>query len=115
MSPGFRRTTSIRSMSPSWSASRCSKTGPRSCSGTAFATTDKRGTLQCGSPIMHVTGDRQAEHGLASIGWDDEGVAAQTWDLVRDGTLVGYQLDRRIAAATGAGRSNGCAFADSPL
>ena len=51
---------------------------------------------------MHVTGDRQAEHGLASIGWDDEGVAAQTWDLVRDGKLVGYQLDRRIAAATGA-------------
>jgi len=83
--------------------------------GTSFATPDKLGTLQYGSPIMHVTGDRQAEHGLASIGWDDEGVAAQTWDLVRDGTLVGYQLDRRIAAATGAGRSNGCAFADSPL
>ncbi len=64
---------------------------------------------------MHVTGDRQVEHGLATTGWDDEGVAAQTWDLVRDGTLVGYQLDRRIAAATGAGRSNGCAFGDSPL
>jgi TldD protein len=28
--------------------------------------------------------------------------------------LAGYQLDRRIARATGAGRSNGCAFADSP-
>ncbi|MDQ1694755.1 MAG: TldD protein [Frankiaceae bacterium] len=83
--------------------------------GTSFATPDKLGTLRYGSPGMHVTGDRQAEHGLATIGWDDEGVAAQTWDLVRDGTLVGYQLDRRIAAATGAGRSNGCAFADSPL
>jgi TldD protein len=82
--------------------------------GTSFATPDKLGTLKYGSPVMHVTGDRQAEHGLASIGWDDEGVAAQTWDLVRDGLLVGYQLDRRIAAATGAGRSNGCAFADSP-
>jgi TldD protein len=64
---------------------------------------------------MHVTGDRQAEHGLATVGWDDDGVAAQTWDLVRNGTLVGYQLDRRIAAAVGANRSNGCAFADSPL
>jgi TldD protein len=83
--------------------------------GTSFATPDKLGSLKYGSPIMHVTGDRQAKHGLASIGWDDEGVAAQTWDLVRDGMLVGYQLDRRIAAATGAGRSNGCAFADSPL
>jgi TldD protein len=83
--------------------------------GTSFATPDGLGSLQYGSPVMHVTGDRQAEHGLASIGWDDEGVAAQTWDLVRDGVLVGYQLDRHIAAATGADRSNGCAFADSPL
>src|SRR3954468_9861301 len=83
--------------------------------GTSFATPDQLGSLVYGSPVMHVTGDRQAEHGLATIGWDDEGVQAQTWDLVRDGVLVGYQLDRRIAAATGATRSNGCAFADSPL
>jgi TldD protein len=83
--------------------------------GTSFATPDGLGSLQYGSSHMHVTGDRQAEHGLASIGWDDEGVEAQTWDLVRDGVLVGYQLDRHIASATGAPRSNGCAFADSPL
>jgi TldD protein len=81
--------------------------------GTSFATFDRLGTLQYGSPIMHVTGDRTAEHGLATIGWDDEGVAAQGWDLIRDGVLVGYQLDRRIAARQGLGRSNGCAFADS--
>ena len=83
--------------------------------GTSFATPDQLGSLKYGSEVMHVTGDRQVAHGLATIGWDDEGVAAQTWDLVRDGVLVGYQLDRHIAAATGAGRSNGCAFADSPL
>ncbi len=40
---------------------------------------------------------------------------AQSFDLVRDGTLVGYQLDRSIAAAMGFERSNGCAFADSPM
>ncbi|MEE1941520.1 TldD/PmbA family protein [Streptomyces sp. TRM 70361] len=82
--------------------------------GTSFATFDKLGTLKYGSPVMNVTGDRTAEHGLATIGYDDEGVAAQSWDLVRDGVLVGYQLDRRIARLTGLGRSNGCAFADSP-
>lgn len=82
--------------------------------GTSFATPDQLGTLRYGSPIMHVTGDRTAEHGLATIGFDDEGVAAQSWDLVRDGVLVGYQTDRRIARLTGLGRSNGCAFADSP-
>jgi TldD protein len=82
--------------------------------GTSFATFDKLGKLQYGSPIMHVTGDRTAEHGLATIGYDDEGVAAQSFDLITGGVLSGYQLDRRIARLTGLGRSNGCAFADSP-
>ncbi|MFI0233272.1 TldD/PmbA family protein [Streptomyces sp. NPDC017086] len=82
--------------------------------GTSFATFDWLGTLRYGSELMNVTGDRTAEHGLATIGYDDEGVAAQSWDLVKDGTLVGYQLDRRIARLTGFERSNGCAYADSP-
>jgi TldD protein len=83
--------------------------------GTSFATPDKLRKLQYGSPIMNVTGDRTADHGLATVAFDDEGVAAQSWDLIRDGVLVGYQLDRRIARLTGMGRSNGCAYADSPL
>jgi TldD protein len=83
--------------------------------GTSFATFDKLGSLTYGSPVMHVTGDRTVEHGLATVAIDDEGVAAQSFDLVRDGTLVGYQLDRAIAASMGFARSNGCAFADSPL
>ncbi|WP_328325269.1 MULTISPECIES: TldD/PmbA family protein [unclassified Streptomyces] len=82
--------------------------------GTSFATFDQLGTLAYGSPVMNVTGDRTAEHGLATVGFDDEGVEAQSWDLIKDGTLVGYQLDRRIAKLTGLGRSNGCAYADSP-
>ena len=80
--------------------------------GTSFATLDKLNTLQFGTPMMHVTGDRQVEHGLSTIGYDDEGVAAQTWDIIRDGVLVGYQLDRQMAHKQRFGRSNGCAFAD---
>ena len=86
--------------------------------GTSFATFDKLGTLQYGSPVMQVIGDRTAEHGLATVGYDDEGVETQSWDIVRDGVLVGYQLDRPMAHTYGAelngGRSNGCAYADSP-
>jgi len=82
--------------------------------GTSFATFDKLGRLQYGSPVMNVTGDRTAEHGLATVGYDDEGVAGQSWDLISGGVLVGYQLDRRMAQLKGFGRSNGCAFADSP-
>jgi TldD protein len=83
--------------------------------GTSFATFDKLGELRYGSPVMHVTGDRTVEHGLATVGIDGEGVEGQSFDLVRDGMLVGYQLDRAIAAAMGFARSNGCAFADSPM
>jgi TldD protein len=82
--------------------------------GSSFATFDRLGSLQYGSPVMHVTGDRTAEHGLATIGYDDEGVAGQSWDLITGGILTGYQLDRRMARLKGLGRSNGCAFADSP-
>jgi TldD protein len=82
--------------------------------GTSFATLDKLNRLQFGAPSMHVTGDRQVEYGLSTVGYDDEGVAAQTWDIIRDGKLVGYQLDRQMARQQRFGRSNGCAFADAP-
>ncbi len=84
--------------------------------GTSFATYDKLNTLQYGSPIMNVTGDRTVEHGLSTIGYDDEGVQTQTWDIVKDGVLVGYQLDRpmgHMKPELNGGRSNGCAYADS--
>jgi TldD protein len=82
--------------------------------GTSFATPDKLGTMRYGSSLMNVTADRNVEFGLASIGYDDEGVAAQSWDLVRDGVFVGYQLDRVFAPRLGQARSNGCSYADSP-
>ena len=82
--------------------------------GTSFATFDQLGTLHYGSPAMNVTGDRVTDRGLASVGYDDEGVAATSFDIVRDGTLVGYQLNRQMAAEKDLGPSNGCAYADSP-
>lgn len=82
--------------------------------GTSFATPDKLGTMTYGSPVMNVTADRTVEYGLATIGFDDEGVRAQSWDLVRDGIFVGYQLDRVFAPRLGVQRSNGCSYADSP-
>jgi len=82
--------------------------------GTSFATPDLLGALQYGSPLMHVTGDRTASHGLSTVAFDDEGVAAQSWDLIRDGVLVGYQVDRATAGVASLPRSNGCAFSDGP-
>jgi TldD protein len=82
--------------------------------GTSFATPDRLGTLVYGSPIMNVLGDRTVPHGLATIGYDDDGVAGQSWDLITGGILTGYQLDRVFARRLGLDRSNGCAYADSP-
>ena len=85
--------------------------------GTSFATPDQLGRLQYGSAVMNVRGDRVTPHGLATVGYDDEGVAGQSFDIVRDGQLVGYQVNREMAAmdegAFAGGRSNGCAYADS--
>ena len=82
--------------------------------GTSFATFDRLGSLHYGSPVMNVTGDRVVDHGLATVGYDDEGVGQQQFELIREGTLVGYQLNRQMAAEKNLGRSNGCAYADSP-
>ena len=46
--------------------------------GTSFATYDNLGTLAYGSPVLHVTGDRTTEHGLSTVGYDDEGVETQS-------------------------------------
>ena len=81
--------------------------------GTSFATFDQLGSLRYGSSELNVVGDRIAEHGLATVGFDDEGVAGQSFDLITGGTLVGYQLNRQMAAEKQFDRSNGCAYADS--
>ena len=69
--------------------------------------------MRYGSEVMNITADRTVDHGLATIGYDAEGVAAQSWDLVRRGIFVGYQLDRVFARKLGLDRSNGCSYADS--
>lgn len=81
--------------------------------GTTFATPEKLHHLRYGSALMNVTGDRVTPHALASVGFDDEGVAAQEWPIISEGVLTDYQLDRAMAFRLGRDRSNGCAYADS--
>ena len=81
--------------------------------GTSFVRPDDIGSLQYGSELMNIRADRTTEHGLSTVAWDDEGVAAQSWPLISDGVLVDVQLDRAMADQLGRERSNGCAYADS--
>ncbi|MGI8670194.1 MAG: TldD/PmbA family protein [Aridibacter sp.] len=81
--------------------------------GTSFLTPDKTGKLQFGSKIVNFFADRTQDGGLATVGWDDEGVQGQKWDLVKDGTFVGWQTTRSLAPLIGEKKSTGCLHADS--
>jgi TldD protein len=75
--------------------------------GTSFVSVADAGSLRYGSELVNITSDATIPGGLGSYGYDDEGVAAQKTDLVRDGVLVGFQMSRETAAAAGDQRSNG--------
>ncbi|HET6978474.1 MAG TPA: metallopeptidase TldD-related protein [Pyrinomonadaceae bacterium] len=81
--------------------------------GTSFLTPDKLGKLQFASKIMNFVADRTQPAGLATVGYDDEGVPGQRWHLIKDGMFVDWQTTRDLAAATGQKKSNGCNHGDS--
>jgi TldD protein len=82
--------------------------------GMSFLTLDQLGRLQYGSPIVNVVCDARLEHGpgLGTFAFDDEGVPAQSTDIIRQGRFTGYMTSRETAAAVGQSRSNGCMRAD---
>ena len=80
--------------------------------GTSFLTLDKRNTLQFGSKIVNLVADATLEHGLGSFGFDDDGVEAQRWHIVKDGLFVGYLTSRELAHRVGETRSRGCVRSD---
>nr|MBA3671487.1 TldD/PmbA family protein [Gemmatimonadaceae bacterium] len=77
------------------------------------------GKLRFGSPLMNIQGDREQPGSLAAIGWDDDGVRPDRFDIIRNGTLVDYQTTREQAPLLdwwyrGRGaplRSHGCSYA----
>ena len=77
------------------SATRRRTRGPRSRPSTSSA------PARTARPVMNVTGDRDVEHGLATIGYDDEGVAD---------AAVGHRPGRhpgRVPARPADGRAEG--------
>lgn len=81
--------------------------------GTSFLTPDKTGKLQFGSKIINFVADRTQPHGLATVGYDDEGVPGQRWHLVKDGIFVDWQTTRDLAPLIGKKSSYGCLHAES--
>lgn len=81
--------------------------------GTSFMTVDKLGKLRYGSENVTMIADRTQKDGLATRGYDDDGVKTTSWELIKDGLFVGYQTTREMAGFIDEKSSNACAYADS--
>ncbi len=83
--------------------------------GTSFATLDKwkSKSFKYGSPLVNIVADKTQPYTLGTVGYDDEGVPAKEWNLIKDGILVNYQAIRDQVAILGGTESNGCCYADN--
>ena len=91
--------------------------------GTSFVAPPEKvlGKLRYGSKLMNIRGDREQPGSLSAVGWDDEGVKPESFDIIRDGVFVDYQTTREQAPylssyykANGrAVKSHGCSYAES--
>jgi TldD protein len=83
--------------------------------GTSFATLDKwkSKSFKYGSPVVNFVADKLQPGSLGAVGYDDEGVKAREWDLVRNGILVNYEAIRDQVHILGESASHGCCYADS--
>ena len=72
-----------------------------SFAGTSFMTPDKLNELKYGSDLVNIVADATLPNGLGSFGYDDEGVPAQRFDIIREGVFRNYLMDRETAAMLG--------------
>ncbi len=77
--------------------------------GRSFNTPDHlRDRFRYGSDIVNLVADNTVPQGLATAGYDDDGVKAQRWHVVQNGIFTGYFTTRDTAPHIGQTRSNGC-------
>ena len=79
--------------------------------GRSFLTQEKQRSFRYGSKNVTLVADSTIPGGLATIGYDDDGVRAQRWPIVKNGLFVGYHTNREFAPTLGE-TSRGCCRAD---
>jgi TldD protein len=80
--------------------------------GTSFLRPEKWPDYGYGSSLMNVVADRTQEGALATVGFDDDGVPAQSYELIHEGTLVAVQTTREQAKMIGETASRGQSYAE---
>ena len=76
--------------------------------GLSFATPEKLKKYQYASKIVNFVADNTLEGGLATMGYDDDGVPNQKWYIVKDGILNEYSTTRETAPFIEKNMSRGC-------
>ncbi|HQO09842.1 MAG TPA: TldD/PmbA family protein [Clostridiales bacterium] len=76
--------------------------------GVSFATPEKLKKYRYGSEIVNFVGDNTLSFGLATAGYDDDGVPGQKWYIIKDGILNEYGTTRDTAPFIGENMSRGC-------
>ncbi len=80
--------------------------------GTSFLTPEKWRKFSYGSEYMNIVADRTQEGALATVGFDDDGVASQSYPLIERGELVALQTTREQAKMIGEKTSRGQSYAE---
>ena len=80
--------------------------------GTSFATPKSIGSLRYGTDLVTLYADKTTPGGLATCGYDDDGVRTQRWDLISKGMLTGVQTTREQAAWIGEAASRGTSYGE---
>src|SRR6478609_4265034 len=83
--------------------------------GTSFLTMDKLNSkkFKFGSDLVNIVADKLQPGSLGAIGYDDEGVPAKKWEIIKDGVLVNFQAIRDQAHILGLKESQGCCYSQS--
>ena len=83
-----------------------------SLAGGSFLQPSMLGNFRYGSDLVHIVADATIEGSIGSFGFDDDGVRAQRFDLVRGGLFVDYLTGRDTAPSIGRA-SNGTVRAET--
>lgn len=76
--------------------------------GRSFVTLDKKGNFKYGSPLLNIVADSTFPQGLATYGYDDDGVRPERFFVIKDGIFQTYLTNREFAHEISENRSRGC-------
>jgi len=79
-----------------------------SMAGRTFLNIDDQEHLRYGSEIVNFVADNTIPYGVASWGWDDDGVPGQKWYTVKDGIFQQFGSVRETALLVNRVHSTGC-------